>query len=599
MSPLDRANIVVELSPGEVAAETTVTTTRSGGAGMVTRISVLLDGYLPSMTEPARTALRVGLLNTLENASALTFDRSNIVVELSEFSPLRADAFFKPGSGVGITEAEEIADAIMYEGSEVVTDDGAAYAIYSVAVTEGTLAPTPSPSPAPTPSPSPAPSFSPAVAGAVPRITALLEGNSASLTGLELAALKAGFLNKLQAASGAFDTDSIVVEMSSAEPAFVAEVFFMPGSGVGIAEAHAIVAAIQYEGSIVVTPEGSQTDYEIIFLSAEHAAPPQTVAPSLTPTPSPSPAPSFSPAVAGAVPTIAVFISGNSATLTELELAALKAGFLNKLQAASEVPFDRANIVVEMSSAEPAFMVEAFFMPGSGVGIAEAHAIVAAIQYEGSVVTPEGSQTDYEIIFASAEHAAPPQTVAPTLSPTRMPTRAPTTTSVAFTNPTRAPATSKPSRSPTPSLGSNPSGAPSFPPPTPVPTCPPTSSFSAQDYCPCGYHDYGVRYSLGLGRITIVSSHQECADRCTTFSGPEYSGGCRGVMTGMYMNMLFCRSYGSVAHATACAAWASPTHPGMNSGPLGTHRPQTNQFNVGGNCCSNTTFVDIGFDGRG
>jgi hypothetical protein len=114
----------------------------------------------------------------------------------------------------------------------------------------------------------------------------------------------------------------------------------------------------------------------------------------------------------------------------------------------------------------------------------------------------------------------------------------------------------------------------------------------APDYCPCGYHDYGVRYNDGLGKITIEASHQACADRCTKYSGAEYSGGCKGYMTGMYFGMLFCRSYGRNVRTTPCAWWAHPNSVGIDSGALGDNHTRTGMFNIGGNCCSNITFVE-------
>ena len=110
-------------------------------------------------------------------------------------------------------------------------------------------------------------------------------------------------------------------------------------------------------------------------------------------------------------------------------------------------------------------------------------------------------------------------------------------------------------------------------------------------YCPTGYGDYGTRYNGPLGRITVVSSHGECATRCTTYAGHQYSGGCKGYQTGMYFGMLFCRSYGGPARSTSCAPWAIPGHQGLFSGALGTTHPRTHQKNVGGNCCSWTSSV--------
>ena len=165
---------------------------------------------------------------------------------------------------------------------------------------------------------------------------------------------------------------------------------------------------------------------------------------------------------------------------------------------------------------------------------------------------------------------------------------------LALIEPGTAPVTSTPTSAPvsrSPTLV-NETFAPVPAPTAYVPTCAPTSSLVTRDFCPCGYHDYGVRYNLGLGRITVVVSHRQCADRCTTFSGPQFAGGCKGFMTGMYMNMVFCRSYGSRRIATPCPAWANPSNPGQYSGPLGRVSSVTGQENIGGNCCSNTTFVD-------
>ena len=123
--------------------------------------------------------------------------------------------------------------------------------------------------------------------------------------------------------------------------------------------------------------------------------------------------------------------------------------------------------------------------------------------------------------------------------------------------------------------------------PTPSPTC----DGGVDNYCQDGYADCGIRYNLALGRITIVARHEECSARCTQYSGAQWSGGCKGYMTGMYMGMLFCRSYGGGRRDQACASWASPLHPGMYSGPIGFTHLRTNTVNVGGNCCTNVTFV--------
>ena len=110
--------------------------------------------------------------------------------------------------------------------------------------------------------------------------------------------------------------------------------------------------------------------------------------------------------------------------------------------------------------------------------------------------------------------------------------------------------------------------------------------------CPDGYADYGTRWNAGLGRITIVTLHSECSARCTEYSDPQYRGGCKGYMTGMYFGMLFCRSYGARYRTTGCAVWASLSHPGVNSGQLGSIHARSGQRNLGGSCCSNITFVD-------
>ena len=119
--------------------------------------------------------------------------------------------------------------------------------------------------------------------------------------------------------------------------------------------------------------------------------------------------------------------------------------------------------------------------------------------------------------------------------------------------------------------------------------------------CGEGYGDYGRRFNQGLGRITIVITHEECSARCTQFSGPEFSGGCKSYMTGMYFGMLFCRSYGRNLRTTPCPWWAVPLSPGISSGSLGFIHPQTGQQNLGGNCCSNITAVEanVAADGFG
>ena len=127
---------------------------------------------------------------------------------------------------------------------------------------------------------------------------------------------------------------------------------------------------------------------------------------------------------------------------------------------------------------------------------------------------------------------------------------------------------------------------------TPAPVGPPTRF----DYCPEGYGDYGSRYNFGLGRVTITTSHEQCAERCQLFSAPQFAGGCKAFMTGMYFGMLFCRSYGGNLRTTNCAAWAVPSNRGMNSGEIGSFNTRTGQVNIGGHCCSNTTVVQKSID---
>jgi hypothetical protein len=110
-------------------------------------------------------------------------------------------------------------------------------------------------------------------------------------------------------------------------------------------------------------------------------------------------------------------------------------------------------------------------------------------------------------------------------------------------------------------------------------------------YCPAGYGDYGTRFNQGLGRITVVQNHQQCADRCTQYAGAQWMGGCKGYMTGMYFGMVFCRSYGGNLRTVTCAPWAVPWHKGAFSGELGAVHHRTGQTNIGGNCCTRTSSV--------
>ena len=158
-------------------------------------------------------------------------------------------------------------------------------------------------------------------------------------------------------------------------------------------------------------------------------------------------------------------------------------------------------------------------------------------------------------------------------APTQAPTAVPTT-SEPTPAPTPAPNPSPPSSKPTATASNRPTPAPTTPDPTPAPT-PFTVAPAPVTYCPAGFTNLPERWSWGLGRITIVEAHQDCADRCDQFSDEQYSGGCKGYMTGMYYGMLMCRSYGGAERATACASWANPADPGFNSGTP----------NKGGNCC--------------
>jgi len=112
------------------------------------------------------------------------------------------------------------------------------------------------------------------------------------------------------------------------------------------------------------------------------------------------------------------------------------------------------------------------------------------------------------------------------------------------------------------------------------------------EYCPDGYRTYSTRYNWNLGRRIQVYTHQQCADRCTEFSGPEHHGGCKGFMTGMYYGLLYCKSFGGKPGGP-CAYWAAPKHRGVASGAFGETYTRTNQENLGGRCCSNVTFKEL------
>ena len=103
-----------------------------------------------------------------------------------------------------------------------------------------------------------------------------------------------------------------------------------------------------------------------------------------------------------------------------------------------------------------------------------------------------------------------------------------------------------------------------------------------------------MRWNQPLGRITTAQTHEACSARCTQYSGPEFMGGCKGYMTGMYFGMLYCRSYGGPTRSMGCASFSQPSNQGLFSGELGSTHPRTNNVNVGGNCCQNMTFVPTG-----
>ena len=127
-------------------------------------------------------------------------------------------------------------------------------------------------------------------------------------------------------------------------------------------------------------------------------------------------------------------LEGNSASLTEPELAALQEAVLDKLLSklsSNAAPIDRSEMFVKLSRESPEFTAEVFFKPASGVDIAEAHAIAAAIEAgsggPGHFVTPDDGTTNYSIVSASARHSTQPPTMAPTAPPTANPTLSPTT----------------------------------------------------------------------------------------------------------------------------------------------------------------------------
>ena len=125
------------------------------------------------------------------------------------------------------------------------------------------------------------------------------------------------------------------------------------------------------------------------------------------------------------MPKISVVLDGDSTSLPKPELAELKVGFLNKLQAESDETLHRTKIVVELSSADP-IQAEAVFKLGSSIGIADVHAIGAVLDARsreaGCFVTPDNDQTQCPIVFQAPTHRH--QTMARTPAPTRGPSLA-------------------------------------------------------------------------------------------------------------------------------------------------------------------------------
>ena len=254
-------------------------------------------------------------VNQLQAESDETFDRTKIVVELSSTNPFKAKAVFKHGllsvSPLSTRWLRGIKDG--GEGpSHYVTPDGGT-AQYDV-LRDPSFEPV-------VPLQTMAPSFSPAVAGAVPKISVVLDVDSTSLPKLELAALTVGFLNKLQAESDeTFDRTNIVVELSSTDP-IKAEVVLKPGSGVGTASP--MSTSCRPSRTRPLTGQRSWSNCRLPILSR--------------------PRRSSSPDLVSGVADV------------------------NQLQAESDETFDRTKIVVELSSTNP-FKAKAVFKPGSGVG---------------------------------------------------------------------------------------------------------------------------------------------------------------------------------------------------------------------------------------
>ena len=227
-----------------------------------------------------------------------------------------------------------------------------------------------------------------------------------------------------------------------------------------------------------------------------------------------------------------------------------------------------ATVVVDVTASVPGVTIEPaqlYFMPHNhagwqtvtvtSTGVAPA-ATPVLIQFRA-----RSTDSAYDELFDEWDYLT--GTATSTDSPTGAPSEL-----ISFRQPTSSPVTQKPSAAP-------PSAPPSVTP----------------NYCPEGYINDGTRYNWGMGRITIVSAHEQCSDRCTQFSGVQFAGGCKAYMSGMYYGLLFCRSYGGDLRNTACASWAAPGARGVGSGFIGSIHPITGQRNLGGNCCTNTSFL--------
>ena len=465
----------------------------------------------------------------------------------------------------------------------------------------------------------------------MPRITVELGGGSSSLSTPDLEALKQGLLNQLESTlqtldgTATLDRSNIVVELARAELPIVFEAFFKTGSGADIAELHAIAAAIPTDESIIVTPDGGGAGHPIVDVYVGHAIPSPTMPPSVSPTASPTFAPSAGPTTwtPSTAPSpapsepweqpVVIFYDGDFVALFGSlgDTSAFETSFISAMYPLVAAPPDRMviyagsvqvaieySLEAQMDALRDAvcYNTEVFNIDMNGKLLIAKVADPALCRIEGRPSPTTVPTTSYPTPSPTASEPTPSPTLVPTMSyPTPSPTPAPLASDL---TPSRSPVARKPTAAPeirsptTVDVTFPPTSAPTDA-PSLTPTCSPSTSVAVPDYCPCGYHDYGVRYDTGLGRITVVRDHVECADRCSTFSGVQFTGGCRGYMTGMYFGMLFCRSYGRAVRATPCAWWAKPESLGIRSGGLGSVDSRTHQPNIGGNCCSNTTFVDL------